>query len=101
MNSSAQSGIVEKHFQQRSAELQIPPLRYAPVGMTKGRAAPPIEGRLPRIMTADVGGAAEQKREEKVFIPLGGPPGPSGLCRMTIHLQRPSCYLLHAALGCS
>jgi hypothetical protein len=25
---------VEKHSQERSAELQIPPLRYAPVGMT-------------------------------------------------------------------
>jgi hypothetical protein len=29
----------EKHFQDVSAELQIPPLRCAPVGMTKGRAA--------------------------------------------------------------
>src|ERR1700722_911501 len=25
-----------KHFQERSAELQIPPLRFASVGMTKG-----------------------------------------------------------------
>jgi hypothetical protein len=25
-----------KHFQDRSVELQIPPLRYASVGMTKG-----------------------------------------------------------------
>jgi hypothetical protein len=32
----------EKHFQERSAELQIPPLRFAPVGMTKGRAALPF-----------------------------------------------------------
>jgi hypothetical protein len=28
-----------KHFQDESAELQIPPLRYAPVGMTKVRVA--------------------------------------------------------------
>jgi len=26
----------DKHFQDRSVELQIPPLRYASVGMTKG-----------------------------------------------------------------
>jgi hypothetical protein len=32
-------GVGEKHFQERSAELQIPPLRYAPVGMTKGGVA--------------------------------------------------------------
>jgi hypothetical protein len=25
---------VQKHFQEKPAELQIPPLRYAPVGMT-------------------------------------------------------------------
>jgi hypothetical protein len=31
--------MFEKHFQERSAELQIPPLRFASVGMTKGRAA--------------------------------------------------------------
>jgi hypothetical protein len=31
-----------KHFHERSAELQIPPLRYASVGMTKGRAALPF-----------------------------------------------------------
>ena len=29
---------VEKHFHERSAELQIPPLRFASVGMTKGWA---------------------------------------------------------------
>jgi hypothetical protein len=29
----------EKHFQEGSAELQIPPLRFATVGMTKGRGA--------------------------------------------------------------
>jgi hypothetical protein len=33
---------VEKHFQDGSAELQIPPLRFAPVGMTKGRVALPL-----------------------------------------------------------
>jgi hypothetical protein len=31
------SVLVEELFQDKSAELQIPPLRYAPVGMTKGR----------------------------------------------------------------
>jgi hypothetical protein len=30
---------VEKHIQETSAELQIPPLRFASVGMTKGMAA--------------------------------------------------------------
>ena len=35
-------GGTEKHFQETSAELQIPPLRYASVGMTKGRAAIPL-----------------------------------------------------------
>ena len=33
---------VEKHLHERSAELQIPPLRCAPVGMTKGRGALPL-----------------------------------------------------------
>jgi hypothetical protein len=32
----------EKHFQDGSAELQIPPLRFAPVGMTKGTATFPF-----------------------------------------------------------
>jgi hypothetical protein len=32
----------EKHFQERSVELQIPPLRSASVGMTKGRDALPL-----------------------------------------------------------
>jgi hypothetical protein len=35
-------GGVEKHFQDGSVELQIPPLRYATVGMTKGRVALPF-----------------------------------------------------------
>jgi hypothetical protein len=34
--------LSEKHFQDGSAELQIPPLRYASVGMTKGRVALPF-----------------------------------------------------------
>jgi hypothetical protein len=34
---------VEKHSHEGSAELQIPPLRYAPVGMTKGRVALPFK----------------------------------------------------------
>jgi len=33
--------LVKKHFHERSAELQIPPLRFAPVGMTKGRVVLP------------------------------------------------------------
>ena len=32
---------LDKSFHERSAELQIPPLRYASVGMTKERAALP------------------------------------------------------------
>jgi hypothetical protein len=36
---SARCPMLKKHFQERSAELQIPPLRYASVGMTKGRVA--------------------------------------------------------------
>jgi hypothetical protein len=35
--------FVEKHSQRTAAELQIPPLRCAPVGMTKGRAALPFK----------------------------------------------------------
>jgi hypothetical protein len=34
---------VDKRFQERSAELQIPPLRYASVGMTKGSVVLPGE----------------------------------------------------------
>jgi hypothetical protein len=36
------SVVTEKHFQEMSAELQIPPLRYATVGMTKGRVTLPF-----------------------------------------------------------
>jgi hypothetical protein len=32
---------VEKHFQERAAEPQVPPLRCAPVGMTRGSAVLP------------------------------------------------------------
>jgi hypothetical protein len=35
--------FVEKHFQEGSAELQIPPLRFASVGMTKVRTELPSE----------------------------------------------------------
>jgi hypothetical protein len=35
-------GRIDKHFQEGPAELQIPPLRYAPVGMTKGRVVLPF-----------------------------------------------------------
>ena len=57
----AHDSSVEKHFQGGTAEPQIPPLRYASVGMTKGRAELP--GRV----------VAEQ---EPFFIFLGGPKGP-------------------------
>jgi hypothetical protein len=40
-DSSVWCGCAEKHFQERFAELQIPPLRYAPVGMTKETATLP------------------------------------------------------------
>jgi hypothetical protein len=36
----------KKHFQEGSAEPQIPPLRFATVGMTKGRVALPVWIRL-------------------------------------------------------
>jgi hypothetical protein len=39
----AHDSSVEKHFQERSAGPQVPPLRCAPVGMTKGRRAVPGE----------------------------------------------------------
>jgi hypothetical protein len=52
----------EKYFQEGSAELQIPPLRYASVGMTKGRAALPLrfdarddEQQIPPLRFASVG----------------------------------------------
>jgi hypothetical protein len=52
----------EKHFQDGSVELQIPPLRYAPVGMTKGRVAFPSrfdavddEQQVPPLRYAPVG----------------------------------------------
>jgi hypothetical protein len=32
---------IEKHFQERTDEAQISPLRYAPVEMTKGRVVRP------------------------------------------------------------
>ena len=58
-----------KHFQERSAELQIPPLRCAPVGMTKGRVGLPFrfddaehEQHVPPLRFAPAG----------FFIPLGG-----------------------------
>jgi hypothetical protein len=53
---------VEKHFQERSTELQIPPLRYAPVGMTKEKVALPFkldaaedEQQVPPLRCAPVG----------------------------------------------
>jgi hypothetical protein len=55
---SAPLHSVEKHFQERSAELQIPPLRFASVGMTKGRAKRPW-----RVVAG----------QSAFFITLGGP----------------------------
>ena len=49
---------VEKHLHERSAELQIPPLRCASVGMTKGRGALSL-----RVV-------AGQKGAEALFHPL-------------------------------
>jgi hypothetical protein len=55
-------GKCKKHFQEGSAELQIPPLRYASVGMTKGRATLPFrfddaedEQQVPPLRCAPVG----------------------------------------------
>jgi hypothetical protein len=36
ISASYQYGVSEKHFQQKSAQLQIRPLRFASVGKTKG-----------------------------------------------------------------
>jgi hypothetical protein len=52
---------LEKHFQERAAEPQVPPLRCAPVGMTRGSAV------LPGTVVAE---------REPFFITLGGPTGP-------------------------
>jgi hypothetical protein len=49
---------VEKHFQERTAEPQISPLRCAPVEMTKGRAV------LPATVVAE---------QDAFFITMGGP----------------------------
>jgi len=57
----AHDSSVEKHFQERAAEPQISPLRYASVEMTKGRAVPPST-----VVT----------EQEPFFITLGGPKGP-------------------------
>ena len=52
----------EKHFQEGPVELQIPPLRYASVGMTKGRVALSFkfdtsddEQQVPPLRCASVG----------------------------------------------
>jgi hypothetical protein len=54
--------FVDKHFQEWFAELQIPPLRYASVGMTKERVALPFrfdakddEQQVPPLRYAPVG----------------------------------------------
>ena len=56
------SVLVEELFQDKSAEQQIPPLRYASVGMTKGRVALPFrldavddEQQVPPLRFAPVG----------------------------------------------
>jgi hypothetical protein len=40
----AHDSSVEKHFQERAAEPQVPPLRCAPVGMTRERAVTHLKG---------------------------------------------------------
>jgi hypothetical protein len=78
-----------KHSQEWSAELQIPPLRFAPVGMTKGRAALPFrfdtadaEQQVPPLRFASVGMtplfAMDKERSGAFFIPVAfliGHPG--------------------------
>jgi hypothetical protein len=61
-NSHSQDVFVRKHFQEMSAELQIPPLRFAPVGMTKGEVTLPFrsdaaddEQQVPPLRFATVG----------------------------------------------
>jgi hypothetical protein len=49
--------FVEKHFQGRAAEPQVPPLRCASVGMTRGSE----------------GAARERRWPEPFFITMGGP----------------------------
>jgi hypothetical protein len=55
----ANSGFfLQKHFQERTAELQIPPLRYASVGMTKWRVAlllRPVDRRMNADPSASLG----------------------------------------------
>jgi hypothetical protein len=73
-------GWAEKHFQDGSVELQIPPLRYATVGMTKGRAVLPFgfvtadgEQQVPPIRYATVGMTlllGRHKRTPSVRQPL-------------------------------
>jgi hypothetical protein len=74
---------VEKHSQEGSAELQIPPLRYAPVGMTKGRVVLPLgfdaaedEQQVPPLRCAPVGMTlllgTDKRMSRSSFRPLGG-----------------------------
>ena len=46
-------------------KLQIPPLRYAPVGMTKGRGAVSVEIRLWVSGTADPSTTLRSGRDDK------------------------------------
>jgi hypothetical protein len=59
---------VEKHFQEGTAEPQVPPLRCAPVGMTRGEMV-----LAERVVDGQGEVVAEQ---EPFFITLGGPAGP-------------------------
>jgi hypothetical protein len=60
---------VEKHFQDGSAELQIPPLLYAPVGMTKGGVALPFGFDMADGGTADPS-ASLGMTKERIALPF-------------------------------
>jgi hypothetical protein len=70
------SVLVEELFQDKFAELQIPPLRYASVGMTKGRVVLSLsfamwdgEQQVPPLRFAPVG---MTKEEGGAFLELCG-----------------------------
>jgi hypothetical protein len=60
----------EKHFQDGSAELQIPPLRCASVGMTKVVLVPPVGIGLWMNETADPSASLGMTKGPAV-LPIG------------------------------